>query len=287
MKYLVTGGTGKLGSRVIETLTKSVDASNIIATVRDLGKAEKLQTLGVDVREADFNDEFSLEKAFQGADRVLIISTTEPNNDKRIKQHTNAITAAKKNGASLIAYTSGLHDIDNPNILALAHSATEKTLKESGVAYTILRNSAYLENELATIKAAINGAPIITNTADGKIGFAPRNDFADAAAAALLSDNSNNKIYNLSGELVTYDDFAKVLGEVLGKTVPVKRVSDEAYAEVLKSIGMNEMLVPIFVANKADLRRGVMEVDSSDLSELLNRPVTSLKDSLAVLVNLI
>ena len=101
MKYLVTGATGAFGARAIETLSKKVGVGDIAASVRDKSKAKKLIDMGIDVRQADFNDPRSLDEAFSGIDRVLMVSTNEPIDEKRIKQHTNAINAAKKNGAKL------------------------------------------------------------------------------------------------------------------------------------------------------------------------------------------
>ena len=96
MKYLVTGATGAFGTRAIKTLSQRVPTSEIVASVRDKEKAHELIEMGIEVRQADFNDKQSLEKAFEGIDRVLMISTNEPVHDKRIAQHINAINAAKK-----------------------------------------------------------------------------------------------------------------------------------------------------------------------------------------------
>ena len=285
MKYLVTGATGAFGSHAVETLLKSVSASNIIACVRDKTKAEKYSTLGVEVRQADFNNATSLEKAFDGVDRILVVSTNEPVHDKRIAQHTNAINAVKKNGVALLVYTSGTNDPQNPTPLAIAHIATEKVLKESGVPYCILRNNSYLETEIPTIKACMAGAPIVTNAGNGKVGFALKYDYAEAAVAALLGNGNENKIYELSGEPVSYDMFAKTLGDILGKEMPVRHLSDEEYAAALRGLGMSEVMIPMLVATKAAIREGFMEVHSKDFERLLGRPVTPLAAGIQIIIS--
>ena len=283
MKYLVTGATGAFGTRAIKTLSQKVPTSEIVAGVRDKSKANNLIDMGIEVRQADFNDEQSLENAFEGIDRVLMISTNEPVHDKRIAQHINAINAAKKNQVKLLVYTSGTNNPEKPVPLAIAHIATEKYLVESGVPYCILRNNSYLETEIPTVKACMAGAPIVTSAGKGKVGFATKYDYADAAVSALIGSNNENKIYELSGTPVTYDEFAQVLGDVLGKEIPVTHVDDDAYAATLKQLGMADVMIPMLVATKKGIREGLMEVHSNDLEMLLGRSAVSLKDGLTAI----
>ena len=283
MKYLVTGATGAFGTRAIKTLSQKVPTSEIVAGVRDKSKANNLIDMGIEVRQADFNDEQSLENAFEGIDRVLMISTNEPVHDKRIAQHINAINAAKKNQVKLLVYTSGTNNPEKSVPLAIAHIATEKYLVESGVPYCILRNNSYLETEIPTVKACMAGAPIVTTAGKGKVGFATKYDYADAAVSALIGSNNENKIYELSGTPVTYDEFAQVLGDVLGKEIPVTHVDDDAYAATLKQLGMADVMIPMLVATKKGIREGLMEVHSNDLEMLLGRSAVSLKDGLTAI----
>jgi NAD(P)H dehydrogenase (quinone) len=285
MKILVTGATGALGNRVVETLLKSVPADQIVASVRDTAKAEHLLAHGVEVRQADFNDPASLDKAFEGIDRVFIISTTEPVNEKRIAQHVNAINAAKRANVKLLAYTSCTKADKTTLAMGLAHKATETAILESGVPYSILRNNLYLETELNTVKACLAGAPIVTNAGEGKIGFALRNDFADAAAAVLAGKGHENKIYELSGKPITYDELAIEIGKAIGKEVPVKHVNDTAFAASLKNAGIPEVMIPMVTATKAAVRDGVLEVESNDLQTLVQRPATPINEALKLLIS--
>lgn len=164
--------------------------------------------------------------------------------------------------------------------MAIAHIATEKYLFESGVPYCVLRNNSYLETEIPTMKACMTGAPIVTSAGNGKVGFAMKYDYADAAVSALIGSNNENKIYELSGTPITYDEFAGILGSVLGKEIPVNHVDDDTYAAALKQLGMADVMIPMLVATKKGIREGLMEVHSNDLEMLLGRPAISLKDGL-------
>lgn len=285
MKILVTGATGALGNRVVETLLNTIPADQIAVSVRNIGKAEHLLALGVDVRKGDFNNPDSLDKAFEGIDRLLIVSTTEPVNEKRIAQHTNAINAAKRADVKLVVYTSGTKADETTLAMGLAHKATEEALIDSGVPYCILRNNLYLETELNTIKACLAGAPIVTNAGEGRIGFALRNDFADATAAVLAGKGYENKIYELSGTPITYDELAVEIGKAIGKEVAVKHVNDSGFADFLKNAGIPEVMIPMLTATKAAVRNGVMEIESNDLETLLQRPATPLNEALDQLLN--
>lgn len=97
MKILVTGATGKLGSKVVESLLKSVPASDLAVSVRNPEKAEGLRARGIEVRQGDFDHPETLDRAFAGIERLLIISA-DGDNELRIQQHTNAVKAAEKAG---------------------------------------------------------------------------------------------------------------------------------------------------------------------------------------------
>lgn len=114
MKYLVTDATGAFGARAIQTLSSKVPSSQIVASVREISKAQNLIDMGIEVRQADFNQMDSLEKAFAGIDRILMISTNEPVHEKRIAQHMNAIEAAKKNQVHLSSHLREMGKLDLP-----------------------------------------------------------------------------------------------------------------------------------------------------------------------------
>lgn len=103
----ITGATGQLGQHVIETLLKTVPASQIVAIVRNPAKATALSQQGITVRQADYSDEAAFTTALQGIDKLLLISSSEVG--QRAPQHRNVINAAKAAHVKFIAYTSLLH----------------------------------------------------------------------------------------------------------------------------------------------------------------------------------
>ena len=101
---VVTGATGHLGCLVIAGLLKKVPASSIVAAVRNVKKAKDIAALGVQVRYADYNQPLTWDAALKGAEKVLLISSSEVG--QRAKQHRAVIDAAKRPGVKLLAHTS-------------------------------------------------------------------------------------------------------------------------------------------------------------------------------------
>lgn len=283
MKILVTGATGNLGSKVAASLLKTVPASDLAVSVRNPEKAEELRAQGVEVRQGDFDYPETLDKAFAEIDRLLIIST-DGDNETRIQQHKNAVQAAERAGVQFIAYTSLANATESKNSMAPPHVATEAAIVETGIPYSFLRNNWYLENEIGSIQGAMAGAPWVTAAGEGKVGWALQQDYADAAAAVLVGDGHENTVYELSGPLLTQEELAAAVGNVLGKEVPVQQVSDEEYAEIMKGLGLPDYVLPIVVGIQQSIRNGSLEVSNTDFEKVLGRPVTPIDEALEQII---
>ncbi|NRD77058.1 SDR family oxidoreductase [Bacillus sp. BRMEA1] len=286
MKILVTGATGKLGTKVVESLLKTIPASQLAVSVRHPEKAEGLRSRGVEVRQGDFDHPETLDKAFAGIDRLLIISA-DGDNETRIIQHTNAVQAAERAGVKFIAYTSLANATDSTNLMAPPHVAAEAAIIKTDIPYSFLRNNWYLENEIGSIQGAMAGAPWVTSAGVGKVGWALQQDYADAAAAVLTGNGHENTVYELSGPLLTQEELASALGAVLGKEIPVQQVGDEKYAEIMKGFGLPDFVIPIVVGIQDSIRNGSLEVESNDFEKVLGRPVTPIKEALSQMVQAI
>ncbi|WP_144548513.1 SDR family oxidoreductase [Bacillus sp. X1(2014)] len=283
MKILVTGATGKFGTKVVETLLKTVPANQLAVSVRNPEKAEGLRARGVDVRQGDFDRPDTLDAAFSGIDRLLIISA-DGDNETRIRQHTDAVAAAERAGVKFIAYTSLANAKESKNFLAPTHKATEEAIVKTGIPYSFLRNNWYLENESSSIQGILAGAPWVTSAGDGKVGWALQQDYAEAAAVVLSGNGHENTIYELSGKLMTQEEIAAAVGTVLGKEVPVHQVDDSTYADIMKGAGVPEFLLPFLVDIQKGIREGTLAVESNDLEKLLGRPVTPISVGLTQIV---
>ncbi|MBD8847318.1 SDR family oxidoreductase [Priestia megaterium] len=279
MKMLVTGATGKLGTKVVDTLLKTVPANQLAVSVRNPEKAEGLRVQGVDVRQGDFDRPETLDAAFKGIDRLLLISA-DGDNETRIRQHTNAVAAAERAGVKFIAYTSIANAQESKNFLAPTHQATEEAILKTGISYSFLRNNWYLENEISSIQGVLAGAPWVTSAGNGKVGWALQQDYAEAAATVLSGNGHENTIYELSGKLLSQDELASALSSVLRKEVSVQLVDDATYADIMKGAGVPDFLIPMLVDIQKGIREGTLEIESNDFEKLLGRPATPINEGL-------
>jgi len=106
MSVVITGATGQLGRLVVESLLQQgVPAREITAAGRDTTKIKDLADRGVHVRGIDYDDPASLDEAFHGAARILLISASEVG--KRVRQHGNAIDPGAAGGVDGVAVHEG------------------------------------------------------------------------------------------------------------------------------------------------------------------------------------
>ena len=279
----VTGATGQLGQLVINALLKTVAASEIVALVRDPAKAQALSDTGVQVRRGDYNDKAALDRALQGVEKLLLISSSEVG--QRTSQHRNVIEAAKAAGVQLIAYTSLLHADTSPLGLAAEHVETEKLLADSGLAYTLLRNGWYSENYLASVPAALQHGLFIGSAGDGKIASATRADYAEAAARVLTLDDQAGRVYELAGDDAwTLSDLCASLSALSGNTVAYQNLSEADFAAALMGAGLPEGFAKLLADSDAGAAKGGLFDDGHQLSALIGRPTTPLAASLKAIL---
>ncbi|ENK5786987.1 NAD(P)H:quinone oxidoreductase [Escherichia coli] len=281
----ITGATGQLGHYVIESLMKTVPASQqIVAIVRNPAKAQALAAQGITVRQADYGDEAALTSALQGVEKLLLISSSEVG--QRAPQHRNVINAAKAAGVKFIAYTSLLHADTSPLGLADEHIETEKMLADSGIVYTLLRNGWYSENYLASGPAALEHGVFIGAAGDGKIASATRADYAAAAARVISEAGHEGKVYELAGDSAwTLTQLAAELTKQSGKSVTYQNLSEADFAAALKSVGLPDGLADMLADSDVGASKGGLFDNSKTLSKLIGRPTTTLAESVSHLFN--
>lgn len=273
----ITGATGQLGRLVIQNLLNTVPASQIVAAVRNPAKAAELAALGVQVRQADYAQPATLEAAFQGVTKLLLISSSEVG--QRAAQHAAVIAAAQKAGVKLLAYTSILHADTSPLGLAVEHKATEAALRASGLPHVLLRNGWYTENYTASVPAALQYGAVLGSAKDGRIASAARADYAAAAAAALTRDGQAGKVYELAGDTAyTLAELAAEIAKQSGKPVVYSDLPEAAYAAALVQAGLLEGFAALLADSDVGASQGALFDDSHQLSQLIGRPTTPLAD---------
>lgn len=274
MKIAITGATGQLGRIVVAKLKERTVVENLVALVRT---PEKAADSGVEARTFDYSKPETLAVALKGIDSLLLISGSEVG--QREAQHKNVINAAKEAGVKWIVYTSLLHADTSSLSLAPEHAATEEALKNSGIAYTILRNGWYTENYAGSIPGALQAGAFIGAAGDGKISSATREDFAEAAAIVITSTGHEGKIYELAGdEAYTLTELAAETSKQTGKDIPYNNLTEADYAAALAGAGLPQWLADAIAGWDTGASKGDLFDDSKTLSGILGRPSTPLSD---------
>ena len=283
MTIVVTGATGQLGRLVVESLLqRGTPPAEIVATGRAVDRLADLADLGVQVRQASYDDPASLAAAFAGADRVLLVSSSEVG--QRVAQHQNVIDAARAAGAELIAYTSIANADRSTMLLAQEHLATEQAVIASGLPYALLRNGWALENYTAQVPTYLEHGAVLGSAGEGRVSAAAKADFADAAAAVLLTDQPR-QVYELGGDTgFTLAELAATVSDASGREVTYQDLPADQYAQVLVGAGVPAPFAEVLADSDLGLGRGELEVISGDLTALLGRPTTPLSEAVRVAV---
>ncbi|UTY60147.1 SDR family oxidoreductase [Massilia sp. erpn] len=275
---VITGASGQLGQLVISSLLKKLPASSIAAVVRDPAKASALAAQGVQLRQADYNDPASLDAAFQGAEKILLISSSEVG--QRLPQHRNAVEAAKRAQPKLLAYTSVLHADTSPLGLAGEHKATEELIRASGLNYTILRNGWYFENYHNSIVGGPAHGAVLGSAGEGRIAAAARADYADAAVAVLTAVEPPQALYELGGDHpFTMAELADEIARQSGQPVAYHNLPEAEYKAALLGWGLPEGLAALIADSDSGAAQGGLDDRSRSLSQLIGHPTQTLADA--------
>jgi NAD(P)H dehydrogenase (quinone) len=274
MTVAITGASGTLGRLIAERLDDAV------LITRDPSAVQ-----GADVREGDFEDPASLQRALAGVDRLLIISL--PRVGERVPHHLAAVDAAAAAGVKHVLYTSITDPSDsNPAYVAAEHRATEDHMRASGLAWTFLRNSIYTEMLVPTAQAALAGGTLLTNIGGGATSYVSRADCAAAAAAVLTGEGHEGKAYDITGpEALGAEAQAALFAEFGGKEVTVTHVDDDAWvAAMVEHAGMGEPAARIYASFGEAARRGYADSVSTAVRDLTGREPIDARDVLRGLI---
>jgi len=284
---LVTGATGHLGSAAVSHLLKNTAANNLVAFARDENKANHLKGKGIEVRIGTYDDISSLASAMKGIEKVLLISSNGPT---RLQQHKNVVAAAKNAAIKHIVFTSiALKDMKTAAIRSLMEDLyqAEDYIKESGLAYTMLRNTLYTGATPLFAGEKVINTGIYLPTGNGKVPFALRREMGEAAANTLLQNGHENQTYEITGsDLFSYEDVAHAFSALTGKTVNYTDADPVTFPTKLKEFGLPEIVVLLVTSFSADIKNHQFEIVTKDLEKLLGRKPASLKEGLKEVFNL-
>jgi NAD(P)H dehydrogenase (quinone) len=258
-RIIISGAAGHLGELTVQALlARGVPADRLILVSRTPDRLARYAAMGASVRYGDFTKPESLRRAFVGGTRMLLISIGLDFGPRPVA-HQHAIDAAIAAGVRQIAYTSfiALSRGDASGIGA-DHYRTEESLRKSGIAWTMLRNSIYMEELIPQATKMLAQGQASVPAHEDRIGYVTREDCAQAAAAALTTPGHENKVYDITGpELIGVREVAAAASGVTGK--PIRLVPADATAAPRRAFG-----------------GPALSVTSEAVAQLTGRPATSL-----------
>ncbi|WP_433185818.1 NAD(P)H-binding protein [Actinoallomurus sp. CA-150999] len=277
----VCGASGNLGGRTLRHLVGRVDASRVVALSRT---PDRIPEVGVETRVADFSDPDGLLRAFDGVERLLIISLDAIAG--RVPKHANALDAAAKARVGHVVYTSVARagEPGNPVRVVPDHRDTERLLASSGPAFTALRFNVWPEmlTYLGIAQRAVAAGRLPGNAGDGRVGYITRDDSAAVAAAVLADGGCEGQLLEVTGPAAVRDaDIAEALTEATGRLVRHEPVTDEEMPVRLTALGMPAPLAEAWTEAGIARREGWFDVMTHAAERLTGRRPTSIAEFFA------
>ena len=239
---IVTGATGALNGATVDHLLDRVPLDEIVVVARDTAKAHRFADRGVAVRQGDYADPDSLPAAFEGADQLLLVSSSDPGADA-VSLHRTAIDAAVTARVGRILYTS--HQgaaLNTPFGPGRDHAATEQLLAATGLAWTSLRNGFYAHS-LSWLMGPWRETGVITVPADGPVSWTAREDAAEAAAIILASDGAYDGPTTLTTDVApTFEDIAAIASELTGRAIVLAVIDPDEWVAAQVAAGQKDFM---------------------------------------------
>jgi uncharacterized protein YbjT (DUF2867 family) len=261
----VTGATGEIGGRVARRLAERGLAQRLI--VRDPGRAPRLP--GAEVAQAPgYHDGAAMRAALAGAETLFLVSGREARD--RLEQHLSAVDAAAAAGVERIVYLSFVGAAPDATFtLARQHFHTEQHIRGTGLAFTFLRSSMYLDFVPFFASAGVIRGP----AGDGRVALVARDDVADVVTAVLAGRDHDGCTYDNTGpEALTLAETAAELSRVTGREIPyVVETVDEAYASRRPS-GAPDWEIEGWVSSYEAIGAGELDVVSATVPRLAGHP---------------
>ncbi|AKD54904.1 SDR family oxidoreductase [Spirosoma radiotolerans] len=281
---LVTGATGNLGKTTINSLLdRGIATTDITALVRDETKATELKAKGVQVRIGDYQNFESLKSAFQGVNKLLLVSSSA-DIDRRFEQHKNAIDAAQETGVSHIIYTSfEMNDLRQSSMTedVQYHAYTADYLKQIGVPYTLMNNTLYADMIPIFVGKDILDKGVSIPAGNGRTPFLPIAEMAEALAVVLTTPGHENKEYIIAAETAfSFAEIADILSAITGKTIAYYQPEASSYVAQLVQTGVSEDDAAYVARFSRAIANGEFNTNKSDVKHLLGRSPIRIEDFL-------
>lgn len=263
---LITGATGTVGTQVVKQLAATGTRFKVLARVPRHVPFHP----NVEVVQGDLADTDRMEELLAGVDRLFLLSPSIPGSTG---MQNRVIAAARNAGVGYVVRMSVLGADDRSPIgLAQWHAASDACLRSSGVRWTILRPSAFMQNVLSQADVIRRDGALYGAAGDGRLAMVDARDVASVIVTALCSSGHEGRTYLLTGrEAIPFTEVARQLTRALGKTVKYVDVTPQQYKAALVNAGKPEWLADDYATMSAIQKAGGSSSVDATLGKIIGR----------------
>lgn len=267
--YLVTGATGKIGSRVVERLLRRGERTRVF--VRGAGKATGRYGDRVDVRVGDLADPATLARAVDGVDVVFLV-TTGPDLAEKDKR---AADVAKSAGVRLLVKLS-TDDVEHGVGTGVWHREGEAAIRDSGIGFVFVQPSGFMDNFLNWADAIKADGVVRCAAGDGTIPFIHSDDIADVAVAAMTQAQYAGLSLPITGpEALSFADMTAKVGAVIGRNLRFQPLSDDDERRQQSAWGSPQPLIEARLSIFRAMREGRLAAVTENVAAVLgHQPIS-------------
>ncbi len=278
----VSGANGQFARAVIRNLLASGRATSLIVGTRDVNSAfaAELAGQGVCVREADFRRPDLMRQALSGVQTALFIPTYDAN-DQRLQQNLNAIEAARDSGVRHVVYASFLRaESARVEHSRLVHYPTEQAIRESGMAFTLLRHALYAEILIGDLRDTLASGVLRRPGGRARCAYIAREDLGISAAQVLARNEPSARTYTETMERTwSGEQIAALMSEVFDRPVRFQTVAAADWPRYMTDKwGVPPELSKSTLGTMEAIEAGEFDVVSGDYQEITGRPARTLRE---------
>ncbi len=282
---LLTGLTGNIGGATARALLEK--GVHFRALVRNLDKAAPWAQRGVELVQGDLEDPEAVRRALAGVDRALLVM---PNGEFQERTEVSFVRIAREAGLRWIIKLSSPEAVRGTSSpIPLAHIAAEDAIKASGIPWTLVRPSFYMQNFRGSVKGARAGGKLSMPMGNGTVALTDNEEAGRFIAHVLTDANSarhHGQCYDITGPdpVMNFQQIADAIGAAIGQKVVYDNCDAKSFQEAIRPFHRNQWhsdAVARLFAEIADGRTPGHKTDT--FQKIMGRPGTSLKEYLATL----
>jgi uncharacterized protein YbjT (DUF2867 family) len=274
MMILLTGVTGKTGGEVARQLAAA--GVPFRALIRNPAKADVLQAMHAELVIGDVADDAVLDEALRGVERALLVM---PNGEEQLLLEKRFTDHAVRAGVQHLVKLSSLESVpESVNPIPRMHVASEQHIRDSGMAWTMIRPTFFMQAFLGSATAIREQRRITMPAGTGTIAPTDLRDVGAVIRRVLTEPGHENQSYDLTGpELLTLAEIAARFSAVLGREI---RYVDQPMAEFrtrLSGLNLAPWRIDAVSKELEAIAAGVIDHTTGTIARLLGRPPISLE----------